>query len=85
MTKEEKQLLFRFRTYTYDSKENYRQNYTNTRSSMCTLNDNYTKDHLIHSKRVWGIKKESFKYDHIFGTLSEQTRIIEILTMIDNR
>ena len=83
MTKEEIQLLFRFRTYTYDCKENYRWNNTDIRCSTCKLDE--TQEHLIHCTQFIDITKQSIKYEHIFGKLSDQIKIIKILMLIDQR
>ena len=83
MTKKEIQLLFRFRTYTYDCKENYRWNNTDIRCSTCKLDE--TQEHLIHCTQFIDITKQSIKYEHIFGKLSDQIKIIKILMLIDQR
>ena len=86
MSKEETQLLLRFRTYTYDCKENYRWNNTDIKCSTCKLDE--TQEHLIHCTQFTDITKQlpqSIKYEHIFGKLSEQIKIIKVLMLIDQR
>ena len=83
MSLAEKKLLFRFRTHTYDCKANFRWNFTDTKCSICTLDD--TQQHLLNCPMFNDLNTQSIKYEHIFGTLEEQLRITKVLMLIDQK
>ena len=48
LTLQEKQLIFRFRTYTYNCKANFKGSYSDTLCKFCNLDD--TQEHLLSCK-----------------------------------
>ena len=83
LTLDEKRLLFRFRTQTYDCKANYKWNYQDTKCSFCDLED--SQEHLLHCSQFSDLKLERIKYEHIFGPIQEQLKIVKVLTHIDQK
>ena len=80
---QEKQLLFKFRTYTYNCKANFKGSYNTTQCNFCNSED--TQEHLFHCQLFKDLNLNPYKHQHIFGSLKEQTEIVKILTLIDQR
>ena len=85
MTIEEKQLLFKYRTYTYNCKANYKWNYPDTKCTFCTSVDNQEHQLTCSITSTLNVNSTSIKYEHIFGTIAEQQRIVKVLTLIDQK
>ena len=83
MSQEEKKLLFKFRTNTYDCKVNFRWNFSDTKCLVCTQED--TQEHLINCPMFDNLNLESFRYENIFGKLEEQIKLIKVLNLIDQK
>ena len=78
---QEKQLLFRFRTFTYECKANFRNKFQSDLS--CTdCHDTDTQEHLLDCS-IQHNGRTDIKHSDIFGTLEEQTKIIKVLRNID--
>ena len=79
----EKQLLFKFRTYTYACKANFRSKYqANMLCIVCNQED--TQEHLLSCK-VSESQTTGVHFSDIFGTLKEQCKIIKLLAVIDSK
>ena len=83
LTLDEKRLIFKFRTHTYHCKSNFKWNHLDTKCSFCDLDD--TQEHLLHCKQFSDLNLKTMKYEHIFGTVQEQLKIVKILTLIDQK
>ena len=79
----EKQLLFKFRTYTYACKANFRSKFqANLKCIDCNQED--TQEHLLNCK----ILEKPFtdvQYNDIFGTVQDQCRIVKVLSEIHKK
>ena len=85
---QEKQLLFQFRTYTYEAKANYRNKYiSNFACLACDQLD--SQEHFLRCKIIDDMKKDilesNIKYEDIFGTVEKQVKIVKVLKTIDQR
>ena len=78
---EEKQLLFQFRTRTYPCKTNFKNQYGPDLSCHACLKED-SPDHLLQCN-IHDIDTSDIEYQHIFGNIEQQTRIIKILKKID--
>jgi len=85
LTIDEKHLLFKYRTYTYNCKANYKWNYPDTTCSFCTSIDNQEHQLTCSITSTLNLNSNSIKYEHIFGTIAEQQRIVKVLTLIDQK
>ena len=81
LTLHEKQLLFKFRTFTYECKANFRNKFhMNLSCTDCGNED--TQEHLLNCS-IHDNDKTDMKFSDIFGTLEQQTNIIKELTKIN--
>ena len=81
---QEKQLLFKFRTRTYDCKMNYRKMYEPDLSCLfCNGED--SQEHLIACKITDDMNTEGIFYGDIFDSAEKQTKITKVLKQIDNK
>ena len=84
LSTQEKQLLFSFRSHTYQCKANYSYIYgTNLQCNHCTEIDN--QQHLLNCKLVEGINLNGSKYSDIFGSIDAQTKIIKVLKQVTDK
>ena len=88
LSTQEKQLLFQFRTYTYEAKANYRNKYiSNLACLACEQLDN--REHFLECKIIDDMKKDilesNIKYEDIFGTVEKQVKVVKILKTVDQR
>ena len=80
----EKQLLFRLRTYTYDCKRNFPNQFGyDTNCYSCPKLD--SQEHLLDCKIADGIDIKDVKFSNIFGSLKEQINLTKTLVIIDQR
>ena len=77
---EEKQLLFKFRTRTYPCKTNFKNQYEPDLSWPACLKED-SPDHLLQCS-IHDIDTRNADYQHIFGNIEQQTKIIKILKKI---
>ena len=81
LTTDEKQLLFSFRTNTFQCKENYKFKYgSDLNCEICSQID--SQPHLLTCKVTDNLDLSGVKYSDIFGTVKEQIKIIKILKQI---
>ena len=81
---QEKQLLFKFRTFTYECTENFKHMHENdTKCNVCDTDD--TQEHLINCRIVADIVSSDLKHADIFGSIQKQKNIIKHLITVDNR
>ena len=84
LSTQEKQLLFSFRSHTYQCKANYSYIYgTNLQCNHCTEIDN--QQHLLNCKLAEGINLNGSKYSDIFGSIDAQTKIIKVLKQVTDK
>ena len=81
LSTEEKQLLFKFRTKTYPCKTNFKNQYGPDLSCPVCLKED-SPDHLLQCT-IHDIDISDTKYQHIFGNIEQQSKIIKILKKID--
>ena len=79
---EQKQILFRFRTRMISVKSNFKsQHGQNLTCQFCNEEDQ--QSHLLFCSEITqGIDTSQVKYEHIFGSTSEQEKVAIILTKI---
>ena len=79
---QEKQLLFKLRTYTFGCKANFRNKFrSNIQCNDCGLED--TQEHLIHcSVAETDNDSSNVKYNDIFGSLQDQCKIVKVVSKI---
>ena len=81
LTTDEKQLLFSFRTNTFQCKENYKFKYgSDLNCEICSQID--SQPHLLTCKVTDNLDLSGVKYSDIYGTVKEQIKIIKILKQI---
>ena len=81
---QEKQLLFKFRTFTYEVKNNYKYKYkSDLTCHNCTETD--SQEHLLNCSIADNISKDNCKPDDIFNNLEKQIKIVRILVQIDQK
>ena len=85
LTIDEKHLLFKYRTYTYNCKANYKWNYPDTKCSFCNSDDTQEHQLVCSIASDLNLSSTSIKYEQIFGTLAEQQQIVKVLTLIDQK
>ena len=79
---QEKQLLFKFRTYTYECKANFRDKFSsNQLCNFCKSED--TQEHLLSCSIME--KNLNLQYSDLFGSIPKQVNIIKHLTELDRR
>ena len=79
---QEKQLLFKFRTYTYDCKANFRnQHQSDIKCKNCGSDD--TQEHLLNCSISNDIDCLGVQHSDIFGNTKKQITITKILMKID--
>ena len=84
LSTQEKQLLFSFRSHTYQCKANYSYMYgTNLQCNHCAEIDN--QQHLLNCKLAEGINLNGSKYSDIFGSIDAQTKIIKVLKQVTDK
>ena len=84
LTLYEKQLLFKFRTYTYECKGNFRNKYKN--NMICTqCNTEDTQQHLLSCSIISDIDKDNVTHEHIFESLEKQIKVLKVLKIVDQR
>ena len=78
----EKQLLFKFRTRTYNCRANYKTQYgSNLACLICAEED--TQIHLLQCKKTTiGVDLEGVQYSDIFSSIEKQVRITKVLKKI---
>ena len=81
LTTEEKHLLFKFRTYTYPCKTNFRRLYEPDLSCPICLEED-RPEHLLNCT-TQGVDINSVKFSDIFGNINQQTKIIKVLKHIN--
>ena len=82
MSLKEKQLLFKFRTYTYECKANFRNKFLNNQlCNFCKLED--TQEHLLSCNIIE--KNMNLQYSDLFGTIPQQVNIIKHLNEVDRK
>ena len=81
----EKQLLFKFRTQTYECKANYRRLYEPDLSCFVCQNED-TQEHLTVSCKVSeNMNMGDVSYEDIFGSVENQIKITKLLKIIDEQ
>ena len=82
LTLQEKQLLFRFCTFTYDCKANLHQRFQNDQNcTLCTVED--TQEHVVDCEMLTDNVTTDLKYNQIFGSIKKQVKIIKHLVKVD--
>ena len=78
----EKQLLFQFRTRTYNCRANYKTQYgLNLACLICAEEDNQI--HLLQCKKTTlGVDLEGVQYSDIFSSIEKQVKIAKVLKKI---
>ena len=80
----EKQLLFKFRTFTYNCKSNFKNKFAaDLACSSCHSED--TQQHLLSCSIVSDIDLKNVRHDDIFGSVEKQIQIVGVLKIIDQR
>ena len=75
--------MFRFRTFTYDCKANFRQRFQNDQNcTLCTVED--TQEHVVDCKMLTDNVGTDFKHDQVFGSIQEQVKITKHLVKVDS-
>ena len=81
---EEKQLLFQFRTQTYNCKSNFRKRYEPDLSCfVCQADD--TQKHLLNCNVADEVDTENIEYEDIFKSVENQVRVAKILKKIHSK
>ena len=74
---EEKQLLFQFRTQTYNCKSNFRKRYEPDLSCfVCKAED--TQQHLLTCNVADDVDTENIEYEDIFKSVENQVKLAKI-------
>ena len=84
LTLQEKQLLFQFRTFTYEAKNNYKYKYKSDLACR-TCKGTDSQEHLITCSIADNLIKDDCKHDDIFNNLEKQEKIIKLLEKIDQK
>ena len=80
----EKQLLFRLRTYTYECKANFPHQYLNDNTCLlCKAED--SQEHLLQCIAANDIKTQNLKHSDIFGPLKSQINLVKVMIEIDKK
>ena len=75
---EEKQLLFKLRTRTFDCKYNYKNLYKNDLKCFACNSDD-TQEHLISCEKISeGINSKNIRYSDLFGSYENQEKAIKV-------
>ena len=84
MSLQEKQLLFKLRTYTYDCKANFKNKF---QSDIKCINcsDEDTQEHLLRCSIADGINCSEVKHEDIFGNLKSQVKVVKVMMKIHDR
>ena len=81
---EEKQLLFQFRTQTYNCKSNFRKRYEPDLSCfVCKAED--TQQHLLTCNVADDVDTENIEYEDIFKSVENQVKLAKILKKIHSK
>ena len=75
---EEKQLLFKLRTHTFDCKFNYKNMYKNDLKCFA-CNEDDKQEHLLSCKKICkGTDTRTVRYTDLFGTYQNQEKVIKV-------
>ena len=85
LSTEEKQLLFKFRTRTFNCRANYKSQYGSELACQICQNEDDQPHILLCNKTIEGINLGNVQYEHIFGTTAQQIKITKILKLITNK
>ena len=78
----EKQLLFKFRTRTYNCRANYKTQYGSNLACLIFAEED-TQIHLLQWKKTAiGVELEGVQYSDIFSSIEKQVRITKVLKKI---
>ena len=84
LTLQEKQLLFQFRTYTYDVKSNFKNKYNNDLNCpKCQVIE--SQEHLFKCSITAELSTDDSQHEHVFGNLEDQKKIVKVLTKFYQR
>ena len=82
LTTEEKQLLFKLRTRTYNCKANFKNQYGQNISCLICGSEDTQHHLLICSRTTAGVGINGVTYSDIFGTLRNQVKVTKVLMKV---
>ena len=84
MSTQEKQVLFKLRTRSFDCKANYPNKFNSLQCDFCEQID--YQDHLLDCiASTEGLNTQGIKYSDIFGNIAQQIKVAKVMRQIADK